>query len=405
MANRLQQLGFRVITANNSGRAQFLRALQRFTQQVNRDTDIALFYYSGHGLQYEGESYLVPVDAHIETGADVPITAINAKNILNKIQKQNSEVSIMVLDACRNMPFNRGSKDISVGLASIKANDSGSTIIAYATAEGAVASDGIGSYSPYTTAFLNNVQKNVPLSQLFNNIAYQVKQTTGQDPWISQSSIPPHIILAGHVDGYRDNNLPATPQQTETQPYSRYSKISYKGSVLPTSATTWACARDNNTGLLWESKNRDRNSLHYWQNRYRWGGVSIDNKAFFNDGKWQRGQSNIANSVRWQGGGTIYHDWDNLVNASNREKLCGASDWRVPTVIELYGLVTDTVYADKTEAKYINQRFFPNTYRWYWSATPHAKEFQKAWDVSFVTGSDGWDSRKYRGGVRLVSGE
>ncbi|PIE45213.1 MAG: hypothetical protein CSA45_04055 [Gammaproteobacteria bacterium] len=108
----------------------------------------------------------------------------------------------MVLGACRNMPFNKGSRDISVGLAGIKTRrDAGSTIVAYSTAEGMVASDGSGSNSPYTTAFLNNVSKPFSVTDVFNGIAYEVKQMTGQDPWISMSSIPPGLRLSDRHSG------------------------------------------------------------------------------------------------------------------------------------------------------------------------------------------------------------
>ncbi len=73
VADKLQRMGFYVIQLNNGDRAALLRTVHAFSQKINRNTKIALFYYSGHGLQYENQSYLVPVDAKIETGADVPI--------------------------------------------------------------------------------------------------------------------------------------------------------------------------------------------------------------------------------------------------------------------------------------------------------------------------------------------
>ncbi len=95
----------------------------------------------------------------------------------------------------------------------------------------------------------------------------------------------------------------------------QYTKISSSGSDLPDSATEWSCVRDNETGLIWEIKTDD-GGIHDKDNTYRWGGIGTE------------GTSGIS-----------YGDWDSLVTGSRNENLCGYSDWRVPVIEELRGLV------------------------------------------------------------------
>ena len=156
-----------------------------------------------------------------------------------------------------------------------------------------------------------------------------------------------------------------------------FTKLDQSGNSLPASAPTWSCVRDNVTNLVWEVKTDD-GTIHDKDNTYRWGGKT----------------------ARGTGYGTYYPDWDTLVDGSNTERLCGFSDWRVPTRAELQGLVH---YGRTNPA--IDTDYFPNTpTASFWSASPDAYSSYGSWAVDFIRGSAYYYyyNRDYYYHVRLV---
>ena len=158
-----------------------------------------------------------------------------------------------------------------------------------------------------------------------------------------------------------------------------FTKLDASGNSLPASATTWSCVRDNVTGLVWEGKTDD-GGIHDKDNTYRWGGKTALGAGY----------------------GTYYPDWNTLVDGSNTERLCGFSDWRVPTRGELQGLVH---YGRTNPA--IDTGYFPNTLAsYFWSASPSASSSGNAWYFRFSIGTvndDGYyGGRNYALHVRLV---
>src|SRR4029450_14107301 len=82
---------------------------------------IALVFYAGHGLQVDGENYLVPVDASIQREADVPLQATRLADIMNALAAVPSKARIVILDACRNNPFSEINNTSGRGLAIVDA--------------------------------------------------------------------------------------------------------------------------------------------------------------------------------------------------------------------------------------------------------------------------------------------
>ena len=172
-----------------------------------------------------------------------------------------------------------------------------------------------------------------------------------------------------------------------------FTKIGNDGSELPASATLgtapsdWACTRDNVTGLIWEVKVNRPSSLRHRDHTYTW----YDPKS--PDGiPGLRGRGDCVGSVC---------DTTGFVQAVNREGLCGASDWRMPTWQELLGIVDFGRYGPAIDTNY-----FPNTPRavHFWSGSPHAGSRAGAWAVhSNWTSADGlFRSRGESNSVRLV---
>ena len=151
---------------------------------------VGLFYYAGHGVQVDGENYLVPVGARIDSESDVRYKAVNVGHILGKMGEARNGLNIVILDACRDNPFSRGLSFQHQGLAVVSSATARGTLIAYATSPGKVASDGEARNGLYTQHLLKNMQTpGLPVEQVFKRVLRGVEQETNgkQSPWTSSS--------------------------------------------------------------------------------------------------------------------------------------------------------------------------------------------------------------------------
>jgi len=188
VADDLKSADFDVTTALDVTQVDMRRAIQNFAAKIAKkgpDT-VALVYYAGHGVQVDGENFLVPVDAHIERESDIAIASVRLADVMNALASVQSKMRIVILDACRNNPFATSKQ--TRGLAIVDA-PSGS-IVAYSTAPGTEATDGAGGHSPYTAAFIEvSKEPHLQIEQLFKEVRLKVNQATNgqQTPWESSS--------------------------------------------------------------------------------------------------------------------------------------------------------------------------------------------------------------------------
>jgi len=165
------------------------QAVNEFGEQA-KQYDVALFYYAGHGIQSRGENYLIPVDANLASEGDMKYECENAGRILDKMEESHCRAKIVILDACRNNPFERSWHRGSTGGGLSVINAPEGTFIAYATNPGNVAQDGLSRNSPYTEALLKMLDEpNLPLENFFKRVLREVKRKTqgAQSPWSSSS--------------------------------------------------------------------------------------------------------------------------------------------------------------------------------------------------------------------------
>ena len=187
MAQVLQVLGFKVTIGTNLDRDGMRSAIRNFGREL-KPGGVALFYYAGHGVQVDGANYIVPVGTDIRDEDDVIVESIGLAEVMAKLEESRDRVNIVVLDACRNNPFARSFRSPARGLAQVDAPTG--TLIAYATAPGAVALDGDGNNSLYTTALSQEVRrKGVKLEDAFKSVRRRVYDATNgqQVPWESNS--------------------------------------------------------------------------------------------------------------------------------------------------------------------------------------------------------------------------
>src|SRR5712691_8086198 len=190
MAKFLGSAGFQVLQAPNLTQSDMRKTLSDFAGMVAEkgpDT-VALVFYAGHGLQVDGENFLVPVDARIQREADVPLQATRLADVMNALSSVPSKARIVILDACRNNPFSEINKTTGRGLAIVDAPNG--SLVSYSTAPGTEAQDGDGANSPYTAALMKIGQEpGLPIEQALKRIRVVVSDATNrqQFPWESSS--------------------------------------------------------------------------------------------------------------------------------------------------------------------------------------------------------------------------
>lgn len=188
MSEALKLLGFDVISATNLNRAEMLKAIRAFTKRLDEQQSVGFFYYAGHGVQIDNTNYLLPISTNLEEEESVLSEGIDINWILHQMKQSNTSMNILMLDACRNNPFNEKYRSISRGLSRMQ--DPSGSFIAFATAPGRVAEDGDDNNGLYTKYFLQYVMEpGLSIEQIFKQVRNQVeKESKGkQIPWESSS--------------------------------------------------------------------------------------------------------------------------------------------------------------------------------------------------------------------------
>jgi hypothetical protein len=187
----LTEVGFKVLYYVNADQKTMKRAMDDFGEQL-KDYNVGLFYYAGHGIQVKGNNYLIPVDAALKIEQDVDYDCIDAGRLLGKMESAGSTTNIVILDACRNNPFERQWSGRAGGEGSGLAfmNAPSGSIVAYATSPGKTASDGSGKNGLYTSAILQYIKvPGLSIEEFFKNVRTTVERNSNrtQTPWESTS--------------------------------------------------------------------------------------------------------------------------------------------------------------------------------------------------------------------------
>ena len=190
MAETLRGKGFTVTVLTDVGQGQLNQGIAQFGRDLRAAGKDAtgLFYYAGHAVQSFGDNYLLPVDVNLNDAADLSLVAVEAQAVLRQMRSARNKTNIVILDACRNNPFEEIPDLADNGLAEMKAPTG--TFLSYSTAPGAVALDGLDGNSPFTKALANEILvPGVPIEQAFKRTRVAViKETNGQQtPWDTSS--------------------------------------------------------------------------------------------------------------------------------------------------------------------------------------------------------------------------
>ena len=187
----LKKAGFEVVDLRlNLGVVEFKRAVREFVDRA-ANADVAVVYYSGHGLEYGGVNYLIPVDAKLTSTFDIDDETVSLDRIL-VAAGHVKKLSLIILDACRENPFHptaddaRVTRGVSMGLAGVDQSVA-DTLIAFAAKAGSVSYDGDGANSPFTTALLKYItQPGLDIRLALGKVRDDVLRATNhrQEPFV-----------------------------------------------------------------------------------------------------------------------------------------------------------------------------------------------------------------------------
>ncbi len=198
VSEALKKVGFQVTLLKDADRRTMDDAAKQFADKLDDagKNTVGVFYFAGHGVSYDGQNWLLPVNVNISHGADIEYESISANKILRLMEGARNATDILILDACRNSPFRgfslSGTRAVTRGMSRMDAPTG--SFIAYSTAPGAVAYDGDGRYSPFAEAFASEIETpGNSIGDMMIEVRKKVKEKTArlgpspQTPWDSSS--------------------------------------------------------------------------------------------------------------------------------------------------------------------------------------------------------------------------
>ncbi len=223
IAAALKRLGFDVVLALDVTQSEMAQPLSEFAKLL-QGADVALLFYAGHGLSFEGRNYLVPVDARAESAIYVKFQMTPIDRIAEEMAR-SVRLNIVILDACRNNPLATElarslgpasrSADVARGL-SVMAPVGRESVILFATAPGDVAADGRGAHSPFTVALLNHIESpSASIEDVFREVRRDVREAT------RNQQLPEMWLRLEHRFQFQRANMSAAqPQESRIIPNS-----------------------------------------------------------------------------------------------------------------------------------------------------------------------------------------
>ena len=215
LSETLDGIGFDVTTLINVTGGELRSALDKFAFKAET-ADLALIYFAGHGVEVQGENFLIPVDADVSSNRDVQQQAVSLRDFLRSVDRART-MRIVILDSCRDNPFGDAidlTQTTEAGDTSRSTRGSGGlappspdrgTLVAFAARDGNVALDGAGDNSPFAQALIDKMARpDLEISLMFRAIRDDVLKRTGnqQEPhtYGSLTGTPFYLAATGERD-------------------------------------------------------------------------------------------------------------------------------------------------------------------------------------------------------------
>ncbi|MDX8512439.1 caspase family protein [Mesorhizobium captivum] len=203
IAQTLQAAGFDVVGARDVDQDSLRGAFRDFMGKVSAagPDAIVFVYLAGHGVQFEGENYFLPVDAQIANPNDVPLQAMRLSDITKPLSGLSTKVNIVVLDAARPNAFPKMSQPLAGGLALVDPDPN--MLIAFNAAPGTLAPEGKGPYGAYAQALAEMIREGgLSLDEVFDRTRLRVNEVTqgAEVPWNASKITTPFIFFDRAAD-------------------------------------------------------------------------------------------------------------------------------------------------------------------------------------------------------------
>lgn len=394
IASTLQNLGFEVLKYENVTQPQMKQAINAFGQKL-RGYDVGMFYYAGHGIQSKGVNYMIPIEAQLENEEQVEFDCVAADRVLAFMETASTKVNIIIMDACRNNPFERSWHRSANGNGLAMMNAPSGSLIAYATAPGRVASDGDESNGLYTSALLKYMRNaNLTIEQVFKQVRNEVNEKSGgaQIPW-ETTSLTGEDFYLGAARKVKSDPINAEHINVEKSTITRNSNavVSDADKAQAVVYTNQALINyekyeyDKAIETLGKAINLDPNNAqaYYWRGNSYYGlkdyykaienlSVAIEIKPDYAEAYYWRGNANFG----------VKQDNDALDNFSKaialKANYTDAYFWRGRTYYEL--LQDDNAMADFSKVLALNPNY-SEAYYWkgqlYYAAKKYNETIQE----------------------------
>lgn len=255
IGEKLTAMGYQTTVLKNGKRLEIEAALDEYSVQAAQ-AEFAVFYYAGHAIQVDGTNYLIPIDAKLTARRDIK-KLIELGDVTDEVGQAN-KLGVVILDACRDNPFNavmdrtlgRGlvGRGLSSGLVM-----GGNTLVAYATEQDAIAADGHGKHSPYTKALLEHISTpSIDVRLMFGKVRDAViKNTAGrQRPFVYGSLGGNSYFL----------NAKSTPKPAKVEP-TVVAAATNLGTARSISSRDMSSVMEQFSDLQSAIKRRDRDAI------------------------------------------------------------------------------------------------------------------------------------------------
>ena len=350
-----KKLGIDTIKKVNIGVADFKDVLDDFKNKLS-SYEVAIFFFAGHGLQIEGDNFLCACDTDFANENRIKYSSVALEYLLDVMKKSGVLTKIIILDACRNNPFDSSNRSIYTrGLAPISAPVG--TFIAFATSPGQVAKDGIGSNGAFTSAFLKHVEiKDLKIEELFKQVRNTLYSVTGgtQISWEHTSLMGDFYFASSSLTGEYSTSYSDTAIQDASFDYTQSSKLVEIINLL--------------RSCNWDKQNRAISQL----NLIDFSKASIDELFVLGRNIYQTGCStswsaeeyflNLKTNMAFFSKEVRFHILNGLafeIYFDKKGKL--RDEFKVGRINEVLSLLMDVDY--KESALFIHTRLLPYDYR------------------------------------------